>query len=113
MVSKMVLTMISISVSGRSLVSKARRSVSSLFNMFKTYNRYLAFSKRPAKGALMLETLSNGFRSARNFLNGQAVLTESNISAALNEVRTALLQADVALEVTDKFLARVQEKTLG
>ena len=61
----------------------------------------------------MLETLSNGFRSARNFLNGQAVLTESNISAALNEVRTALLQADVALEVTDKFLARVQEKTLG
>lgn len=61
----------------------------------------------------MLETLSNGFRSARNFLNGQALLTESNIQTALNDVRGSLLEADVDLGVVDRFLNRVKEKSLG
>lgn len=61
----------------------------------------------------MLETLSKGFRSARNFLNGQALLSESNIDTALTEVRTALLEADVDFDVTERFLKRVKEKSLG
>ncbi|MEI6791247.1 MAG: signal recognition particle receptor subunit alpha, partial [Myxococcaceae bacterium] len=81
--------------------------------MFKTYNRYLAFGKRQDTELRMLETLSNGFRSARNFLNGQALLTESNIDSALQEVRTALLEADVDFDVTTHFLQRVKEKSLG
>ncbi len=61
----------------------------------------------------MLETVSRGFRSARNFLNGQAVLTESNIQQALSEVRISLLEADANVDVIDSFLARVKEKALG
>ncbi|MBH1989165.1 MAG: signal recognition particle protein [Myxococcaceae bacterium] len=61
----------------------------------------------------MLETLSNGFRSARNFLNGQALLTESNVKNALVEIRKSLLDADVHADVVEQFLQRVQDKALG
>ncbi|MES2503671.1 MAG: signal recognition particle protein [Myxococcota bacterium] len=61
----------------------------------------------------MLDTLSKGFRNARNFLNGQAVLTESNINTALSEVRDSLLEADVNIDVIEQFLAAVKEKSLG
>ena len=46
--------------------------------------------------AAMLETLSKGFRLAREKLTGQAELTEENIDAALRDVRMSLLEADVA-----------------
>ena len=61
----------------------------------------------------MLETVSKGFRNARNFLAGQAELTESNTDEALREVRLSLLEADVELGVVKSFLARVKEKTVG
>src|SRR5690349_3861604 len=61
----------------------------------------------------MLETVSKGFRSARNFLSGQAELTESNTDEALREVRLSLLEADVELNVAKTFLARVKEATVG
>jgi signal recognition particle subunit SRP54 len=47
----------------------------------------------------MLETVSKGFRNARNYLAGQAELTESNTDEALREVRLSLLEADVELGV--------------
>ncbi|MBI1947100.1 MAG: signal recognition particle protein [Deltaproteobacteria bacterium] len=61
----------------------------------------------------MLETVSKGFRSARNFLAGQAELTEGNTEEALREVRLSLLEADVELGVTKSFLQRVKEASLG
>jgi signal recognition particle subunit SRP54 len=61
----------------------------------------------------MLETVSKGFRSARNYLQGHAELTEANTAEALREVRTALLEADVEFGVVKGFLARVKEKTVG
>jgi signal recognition particle subunit SRP54 len=61
----------------------------------------------------MLETVSKGFRSARNFLSGQAELTEGNIDEALREVRLSLLEADVELGVAKTFLAKVKEGTVG
>jgi signal recognition particle subunit SRP54 len=61
----------------------------------------------------MLETVSKGFRSARNFLSGQAELTESNTDEALREVRLSLLEADVELNVAKTFLAKVKEATVG
>ena len=54
--------------------------------------------------ATMLETLSKGFRLAREKLTGQAELTEDNIEAALRDVRMSLLEADVALPVVRSFL---------
>lgn len=61
----------------------------------------------------MLETVSKGFRSARNLLQGQAELSESNIDKALREVRLSLLEADVEFNVVKGFLARVKEKAIG
>ncbi len=61
----------------------------------------------------MLETLSKGFRAARERLTGVAELTEDNIEAALRDVRMSLLEADVAFSVTKAFLSRVKEKALG
>lgn len=61
----------------------------------------------------MFETLSKGFRAARNRLSGLSELTEENIDQALRDVRLSLLEADVEFGVTKRFLARVKEQALG
>jgi signal recognition particle subunit SRP54 len=61
----------------------------------------------------MLETLSKGFRAARERLTGVAELNEDNIESALRDVRMALLEADVALPVVRQFLQRVKDKAIG
>src|SRR5580698_2233324 len=61
----------------------------------------------------MLETITQGFRRARNALRGQAELTEANIEEALRDVRVALLEADVDLGVVRGFIARVKDKAVG
>src|SRR6056300_1699367 len=53
--------------------------------------------------------LSNSFKS----LTGKGKLSESNIKDAIREVRRALLEADVAIEVIKVFLDRVHEKAIG
>src|ERR1700755_3413992 len=61
----------------------------------------------------MFEALTNGFRQAKNRLAGLTELSESNIDAALREVRLSLLEADVELGVVKAFLARVKAKAIG
>jgi len=61
----------------------------------------------------MLETLTRGFRAARQRLAGEAQIDETDIDEALREVRLSLLEADVEFRVTKKFLASVKEKVLG
>ncbi len=61
----------------------------------------------------MLDIVSKGFRSAQLKLKGQVELTEDNLAPALREVRTSLLQADVALDVAKDFLERVKVRSLG
>ena len=61
----------------------------------------------------MFDTLSRGFRQARNRLAGLTELTEQNIDSALREVRLSLLEADVEIGVVKAFLARVKEKAIG
>ncbi len=61
----------------------------------------------------MFETLTKGFRAARNRLSGVTELTEANIDQALRDVRLSLLEADVEFGVTKSFLARIKEKALG
>jgi signal recognition particle subunit SRP54 len=57
----------------------------------------------------LTDRLSNSFKA----LQGKNKLSESNIKDAIREVRRALLEADVALEVIKSFLDRVQEKAVG
>jgi signal recognition particle subunit SRP54 len=61
----------------------------------------------------MLETLTRGFRSARDALRGATELSEENTAEALRAVRLSLLEADVDLGVVREFLERVKERCLG
>ncbi|MFT5431330.1 MAG: signal recognition particle subunit SRP54 [Myxococcota bacterium] len=61
----------------------------------------------------MLETVSKGFKAARNRLKGYREITEENIDEAVRDIRISLLEADVEFNVVKAFLARVKEKALG
>jgi signal recognition particle subunit SRP54 len=61
----------------------------------------------------MFETLTKGFRSAKQKFQGIAELDEATVDEALKDVRTALLEADVGFEVVQDFCARVKEKATG
>ncbi len=61
----------------------------------------------------MFSTLSEKLEGVLRRLSGNATLSESNIKDALVEVRSALLEADVAYEVTEAFCARVAQKFVG
>ena len=61
----------------------------------------------------MLETVTEGFKSATERLRGVRELSDSNIDEALRDVRRSLLEADVDFQVVKKFLASVKERCLG
>ena len=61
----------------------------------------------------MFDALSERLESAWKKLRGQDKISESNIQEALREVRRALLEADVNLQVVKDFVAEIQEKALG
>src|SRR5919106_6486733 len=61
----------------------------------------------------MLETVSKGFRSAKNRLAGKTEITPELVDESLRDIRVSLLEADVAFDVVKKFVARVREKAIG
>ena len=61
----------------------------------------------------MFEALSDRLESAWKSLRSQDKISESNINEALREVRRALLEADVNLQVIKDFVAQVKETALG
>jgi signal recognition particle subunit SRP54 len=61
----------------------------------------------------MFDTLQERLGSILNNLTGRGALSEKDVSEAMREVRRALLEADVALEVVRGFTDRVREKAVG
>jgi signal recognition particle subunit SRP54 len=61
----------------------------------------------------MLETLTDRLGNALRTLRGQGKLTEENMGESLQEVRKALLAADVHFRVAREFVERVREECLG
>src|SRR5437660_3972481 len=61
----------------------------------------------------MFSQLSDKLQEIFKELRGHDTLSESNIDAALRQVRLALLEADVDFQVARKFIAHVKEKALG
>lgn len=59
------------------------------------------------------EGLGDKLQSAFKDLRGKGKLFESDIDAALREVRRALLEADVNFKVAKDFIAHVREKAMG
>ena len=60
----------------------------------------------------MFDTLSDRLTQSLRSLTGKS-LTERNIQASMRDVRIALLEADVALEVVTSFVKEVQNKAIG
>ncbi len=61
----------------------------------------------------MLETVTKGFRAARNRLAGKQEITPELVDESLRDIRVSLLEADVAFDVVKSFVARVREKAVG
>jgi signal recognition particle subunit SRP54 len=61
----------------------------------------------------MFEALSDRLESAWKKLRGQDKISESNIKEAVREVRRALLEADVNLQVVKDFVAEVETRAQG
>jgi len=61
----------------------------------------------------VLDRLSSKLENIFKKLRGRGVLSESDIDAALKEVRLALLEADVHFKVVKDFLAAVRQKAVG
>ena len=61
----------------------------------------------------MFESLSSRLSDAFDALKKRGALREADVDDALREVRVALLEADVALDVVKDFIAAVREKAVG
>ena len=61
----------------------------------------------------MFGNLTDQFSNALKKLSGKGKISESNVREAMDEVRTALLEADVHYEVVEQFCENVQQQALG
>jgi signal recognition particle subunit SRP54 len=61
----------------------------------------------------VFDTLSDRLQSALADLRKRGRLDEETISRAMREIRLALLEADVNLQVVKEFVGRVRERALG
>ncbi|MEE3007374.1 MAG: signal recognition particle receptor subunit alpha, partial [Pseudomonadota bacterium] len=61
----------------------------------------------------MFDALSDRLGNVFDRLKGKGSLSESDVNAAMREVRIALLEADVAVEVVKSFIDGVKERAVG
>jgi signal recognition particle subunit SRP54 len=61
----------------------------------------------------MFDSLNSRFGDVFSRLRGKGRLSEDDVKASLREVRLALLEADVNVNVVKSFLGRVQERAVG
>ena len=61
----------------------------------------------------MFECLQSRLGGVFDKLRGRGALTEADVDAALAEVRTALIDADVALPVVKDFIDKVRPRAIG
>ena len=61
----------------------------------------------------MFDSLSERLGGILDRLTRRGALTEEDVNAALREVRRALLEADVALEVVRSFTDKVRARAVG
>ena len=61
----------------------------------------------------MFENLQSRLTGVFDKLRGRGALSEADVDAALAEVRTALIDADVALPVVKDFIDKVRPRAVG
>src|ERR1700729_297513 len=61
----------------------------------------------------LFDNLSEKLGGILDRLTGRGSLSEADVDAAMREVRRALLEADVSLEVVRSFIEKVREQAVG
>src|SRR5437660_11723347 len=61
----------------------------------------------------MFDSLAEKLQATLSDVRGRGTLTEDDVSAAMREIRLALLEADVNFQVVKTFTAAVKERALG
>ena len=61
----------------------------------------------------MFETLSTKFAAALSAISRKSSLTEDNLTKVVKDIRVGLLEADVALSVSDEFISKVKSRAIG
>ena len=61
----------------------------------------------------MFDTLSERLRATLGSLTGRGRISESDVDAAMREIRLSLLEADVNFKVVKDFIGRVRERAVG
>src|SRR5438552_7366496 len=61
----------------------------------------------------MFDALTERFNNVFRSLSGRGKISEENIRESMREVRTALLEADVNLQVVNEFINQIIEKAIG
>ncbi|HCE42014.1 MAG TPA: signal recognition particle protein [Lentisphaeria bacterium] len=61
----------------------------------------------------MFENLTDKLHQVFRKISGQGILTESNISEAMDQIRDALLEADVNYNIVKEFVEEVRKDCLG
>ena len=61
----------------------------------------------------MFDTLADKLQGTLEDVRGRGTLTESDVNAAMREIRLALLEADVNFKVVKQFTGAVKERALG
>jgi len=75
--------------------------------------RALAFLFCPDEAAGLFDSLTTRLGDVFDRLRKRGALSEADVTAALREVRVALLEADVALPVVKDFVNAVRDKAIG
>lgn len=61
----------------------------------------------------MFEVLTNRFEAVFSKLKGRGKLTASEVDAALHDIRIALIEADVNVDVVKSLTERIRQRTVG
>src|ERR1700722_5721054 len=61
----------------------------------------------------MFDSLAEKLQTTLADVRGRGTLTEADVTAAMREIRLALLEADVNFQVVKSFTSAVKEKALG
>ena len=61
----------------------------------------------------MFENLTDKLQRAFKTLRGQGTLSEENMDEALKEIRVAMLEADVNLNVVKELIEHIRAKAVG
>lgn len=62
---------------------------------------------------MAFEGLTSRLQNVFSKLRGKGKVSEEDVTAAMREVRLALLEADVNFKVVKDFVAKVKEKAIG